>query len=113
MRKRLPASGPTIVRLQFREILLEAPNVTVIRLGLVRALLREAIGAEMMLNTNGRAAPIQHTGYGDDLFLDAHGRYSPILSCNDGRPAYLQKRVLEQPIGRRFPLALFRLLRNG
>jgi uncharacterized protein (TIGR02117 family) len=77
---------------QFREILLEAPNVTVIRLDPVRFnLLREAITTAMVLGEDGRAAPIQHAGYGDDLFLEAHGRYSPILTCNEWASRVLAK----------------------
>ncbi len=90
--KALAGIGGTTVRVQFREILLEAPNVTVIRLDPVRfALLRQAITAAMVLNADGRAAPILHPGYGDDLFLEAYGRYSPILTCNEWASRVLAK----------------------
>ncbi len=90
--KALAGIGGTTVRVQFREILLEASNVTVIRLDPVRfALLREAITAAMVLNADGRAAAILHPGYGDDLFLEAHGRYSPLLTCNEWASRVLAK----------------------
>lgn len=90
--KAVAGIGGTTVHVHFRETLLEAPNVTVVRLDAVRfALLREAIIDAMALNDAGRAEPIAHPGYGADLFVEAHGRYSLILTCNEWASRVLAK----------------------
>lgn len=90
--KALFGIGGTTMRVHFREQLLEAPNVTVIRISVTQfRMLAETITASMALGDARRGVRIDHPGYGRDLFLEAHGRYSPILTCNEWASRALAK----------------------